>query len=822
MKRLLDDLRVVELAGDVPGSFCGKLFADLGADVIKVEPPSGARARHDHRAPEAAGGGHRSGQLMHLDANKRSVVLSGSALSLLDLLSWADLVIESSDVGNLGEHGQQWEQLHADIPGLSVVHISGFGLTGPYAGFAWSDIVVQAMSGAIYAQADNVPIKLPGRIGSCMVGHFAALGALAAVTAVRNGGAGSLVDCSAFEALSTQPLKASFILGYQYRDRTPLPPMEEEPTTLIPTGIFPCGDGHVAMMSTPQQLGEMLDVLDDDNLRAAFARPDAFERADTKEAVDAALYPWLLSHTRAEITAAAQQAGWPLAGVNLPAEVLDADHLHQRGFWTHTDDPVAGSIDLPGPPARFSEGGYAVRRLAPGLGEQTEEVAAEISAEASRDRSPRPAPRPPLEGVRVLDMTTVWAGPFATMLLADLGAEVIRVENPFVLPPTTKGYSPRPVIADLGLLGSMYGPIAPGREDRPWNRHAMNNSLCRNKRSVAIDTGREQGRELVLQLAEKCDVFIENFKLSGLDHIGIKVSELQARNPSMVIVRMPPAGTSGEWSGYSGFGAQFDGLSGLAWTMGHPGSDPVTSPSTTYMDAASGPAAAYATVAALRYRDATGRGVLVEVPQVENVIGHLGDMFLDIQLGIEPERRGNRDPLAAPQGIYPCGSGTQLIAVTVASDDQWRALAELIGSPELVGDQRLADVAGRFEHHDEIDELIRSWVSDLDQYDAFAQLQALGIPAGPVLDEVGFDTEPQMVARGWMQPLESLDVGTHLHAGPPYTGVPQVWDRGSPVLGQDNEYVYKEILGVSDAEYERYGAERMHAIDYLDPDGNPY
>ncbi len=126
--------------------------------------------------------------------------------------------------------------------------------------------------------------------------------------------------------------------------------MSSSGETLIPTGVFPCADGYMAMMSTPQQLGEMLQVLDSDELRAAFARPDAFQRGDTKEAIDAALYPWLLSHTRAEATAEAQAVGWPLAGVNLPDEVLAADHLRQRNFWVHIDHPVAGSVDLPGPP----------------------------------------------------------------------------------------------------------------------------------------------------------------------------------------------------------------------------------------------------------------------------------------------------------------------------------------------------------------------------------------------------------------------------------------------------------------------------------------
>ena len=249
--------------------------------------------------------------------------------------------------------------------------ISGFGATGPYAGYAWDDLVVQTMSDALVRpKSDDGPVRLPGHLGLCLVGNMAALGALAAVIVAESTGVGSFVDCAALEVLATLPARSTTLLAHQYRDGAPAPSLVDAAReTLIPGGVHPCADGFVSMMSTPQQLGELLDVLDDDALREAFARPDAFERGETKEAMDAALYPWLLARTRAEATAEAQRAGWPLAGVNTPAEVLQAEHLRQRGFWVHTDDPGGGPLDLPGPPCRFAEGGWTLRRLAPRLGE---------------------------------------------------------------------------------------------------------------------------------------------------------------------------------------------------------------------------------------------------------------------------------------------------------------------------------------------------------------------------------------------------------------------------------------------------------------------
>ena len=684
MQQLLSGIRVVELAHGVAGCYCGKLFADLGADVVKVELPEGDELR---RLGDGGGPDDRppSGAFLHLNTNKRSTVLDSAADGdrerLARLVDRAQLVIESSGRGQMATWGLSWDAAASRAPALSVVHISGFGTTGPYAGFRWDDLVVQAVSGALVrGRTDAGPVRLPGHLALCFVGNVAALGGLAAVLHAESTGRGSFVDSSAVEALATMPARATTLLAYQYRGGAPGALRGSVASdTLIPTGVYPCADGYMAMMSTPQQLGEMLEVLDDENLKAAFARPDAFERGETKEAVDAALYPWLLARTRAEATAAAQKVGWPLAGVNSPAEVLEAEHLRQRGFWVHTDDPRVGALDLPGPPCRFSEGGWAIRRLAPVLGGHDSEIDAEVDAPLMAVAEPtgawkvpasgarRASATPPLSGIRVLDMTTVWSGPYATMLLGDLGAEVIRVENPWVLPPTTKGYQARPTISNLlGYLGSLYGPARPDRPDRPWNRHTMNNCLGRNKLSCTIDTRRPEGRELLLRLAERSDVFVDNFKASGLDRIGIHTSELQARNPRLIVVRMPPAGLTGDWSGYTGFGAQFDGLTSLLWLCGHRGSGLTTSPATTYMDGASGPGMAFATIAALRYRSATGHGQMVEFAQSENVLNHLGDVFVDYELGVEPQRWGNRDPLCAPRACTAARERTS------GSPSRWR------------------------------------------------------------------------------------------------------------------------------------------------------
>jgi crotonobetainyl-CoA:carnitine CoA-transferase CaiB-like acyl-CoA transferase len=339
---------------------------------------------------------------------------------------------------------------------------------------------------------------------------------------------------------------------------------------------------------------------------------------------------------------------------------------------------------------------------------------------------------------------------------------------------------------------------------------------------VTIDTRRAEGHELLMRLVEQSDVFIDNFKAAGLERIGIDVSELQRRNPRLIIVRLPPAGLTGDWASYTGFGAQFDALSGLLSVCGHFGADPTSTPGTTYMDAASGPAGALAVMAALRYRSATGRGQFVELSQSENVINHLGEMFVDSQLGVEPERWGNRDPWRAPQGLYPSLEPNRWIAITVPDDSTWQSLAAALGRDDLATSFRFADAPSRRANHAELDELLSSWTRSRPMLEAFHYLQGAGIPAAPLLDDELFTADPQMGDRGWFRPLESGDVGTHLHPGLAFSGVPHSWRRGSPTLGEDNEYVYKKLLGVSDEEYHRLEQENILAADYLMPDGTPY
>jgi crotonobetainyl-CoA:carnitine CoA-transferase CaiB-like acyl-CoA transferase len=413
----------------------------------------------------------------------------------------------------------------------------------------------------------------------------------------------------------------------------------------------------------------------------------------------------------------------------------------------------------------------------------------------------------PLDGIRVLDLTIALAGAFSTMLLADLGADVIKIESRQHYPTPSKG--PRnPPRGDSAVAMSAardYPNMDPGED--PWNRLSWFNAQARNKRDATMDLTRPRGRELFLRLAEQADGLVENNPPGLLEKLGIAPDVLLERNPRLVIVRMPPLGLWGPDSNATGFGWHFEDLGGFLRVQGYSDGEEVGS---IFMDASSGPAGANAFLMGLLRREREGSGCVCEVSQVENMTCHIGDLTLDAAMNQRvPIRWGNRSPDFAPQGTYRCAGDDEWVVLSVRDDAEWIALRVALGDPESLRRSDLATTEGRHAAHDEIDGAIETWTARLDKFAAFEALQAHGVPAGPVLDEADASSDPQLNDRGFFHLLEHRSAGFHLHPGTNFqlAGTPlQLW-RAAPVLGQDNEYVYQELLGVSDDEYAELVAE---------------
>lgn len=379
MRQLLSGISVIELADGIAGSYCGKLFSDFGAEVIKVEPISGDSTRRYGPFPGGVPDPDASGLFLHLNTNKRGVTLDYTAASgralLLKLLESADLLIESAEAGGLEKNELGWGDLHRSLPQLSIVSVTPFGLSGPYATYKSEEIIAFAMGGAMNntGTAEREPIKLAGNVNTYYVGSVAATAALAAFLAAQKSGVGQHVEVSAFESLAASADRRSTLLtAFQYNGRVSQRSTPGAATR--PLGSFPCADGYVAIQTNVQHVRRMAEALDSDRLRILFEDPGWEKDPSARDVILEELYGWLLTRSRAEIERSAQEHGWAVVGIKSAGEVVEADALWQRSFWHPIVDRRAGPMALLGPPFRPSEGGAVTRRLAPSLGEHNEEV----------------------------------------------------------------------------------------------------------------------------------------------------------------------------------------------------------------------------------------------------------------------------------------------------------------------------------------------------------------------------------------------------------------------------------------------------------------
>ena len=427
--------------------------------------------------------------------------------------------------------------------------------------------------------------------------------------------------------------------------------------------------------------------------------------------------------------------------------------------------------------------------------------------------------RLPLEGVRVLDMTVVWAGPYCTTLLADLGAEVIRVESIQVFGPPTRGSMARPPELVLRNLPPFIGGM-PNREAgaRPWNRYPLFNAHARNKKSMTVDLLRPEGRDIFKRLVEVSDVLVENNPTETMPKLGISYEELREINPGFIMLRMPAYGNDGPYQNHRSLGIHIEGVIGHSLLRGYTDLEPSANTQVYMADAAAGVGGAFAVACALNHRRRTGEGQLVELSQAENAIPFLGQAFMDYSMnGRSQETLGNRHPTAV-QGVYPCKGDDRWVAITIFDERDWELFRSAIGEPDWARDERFGSHESRREHHDALDGFISEWTRGMEHREAMGLLQAHGVAAGAVMDQRDAAEDPHLLARGMFEEAFQEDVGTHLYPRAPFrmSGSDVRIRRGPVRLGQDNEYVYRTVLGLSEGEYEGLVREGHIGEEYAD------
>tara|TARA_B100001769_G_C22106900_1_gene598094 strand:+ start:124 stop:1260 length:1137 start_codon:yes stop_codon:yes gene_type:complete len=378
------------------------------------------------------------------------------------------------------------------------------------------------------------------------------------------------------------------------------------------------------------------------------------------------------------------------------------------------------------------------------------------------------------------------------------------------------------MIANLGGIGGGYPDAEPG--ERPWNRFALFNAHARNKRSITLDLRQDRGKEAFLQLVDISDVLIENNSVDLMDRLGIGWDEVHARNPKLIMIRMPSVGLEGPYRSFLGFGVNFEALCGLGAIRGYQDADLSENEAVYHMDAASGAAGAFAALMALRRRESTGIGELVEISQAENMLNHIGEFLIDAgRTGTVHQPLGNRHRVYAPQGCYPCLGDDQWAVISVTNDQQWQALVEILESPSWATNEELTTVEGRQQRHDEIDEHLSAWTAKHTAHQIFETCQRAGIPAAPVLHEDETFDEPHFRERGLFALNGNTDAGMHEYPTHiwRWTG-PDMRFEALPVLGGDNEAVFKDLLGMSDADYQLMVEDGHIQLDYLQPDGTAH
>ena len=779
----------MELAEGIAGPVCGKLMAGFGAEVIKVEPPAGDLSRtlgpfrDDVPNPEA------SGLFLYLNAGKKSVVIDAADASgrrrLRDLIDRADVLIDGPS-GN-DSAGLALGDLPRTNPGLVAVSITPLGLSGPYRDFASTNLVVHALSGelGLAGSAQLPPLKKGGSLADYHAGCHGFIAAVAALLA-RDRIGGQHVEVSHLESLTSilgATMNAWFYDG-RVSERGDGDPWSlgtaarrgEDGTHWEPSGVWKARDGYVLAYGRPHAdwTGAISEMSEDlpDLASPRFATEEG--RGAHAEELTRLFARWVSEHTREEVYRLSQRYGHAYGYVATARDLLESPQLRHRRFFACAPDPVAGTVTMPGAPFRMSRTPFVSRR-APLFGEHDGSSLPPRSERAVRSDGDGEG-RLPLEGLRVVDFTHIWAGPYCTRILADLGAEVIKVESP------RRGDG--------------------GRGKGVGRYHAYS----RNKLALAIDLRTGEGRRHIRKLISMSDVVAENFSVGVTGRLGVDYEDCRAIAPGIVYVSLPAFGRTGPESGFVGMGATQEAMSGLLGISSYPGAPPVPT-GVKYGDPNGGLLGAVAVLAALHHRAATGEGQLIDLSQREANIFTLPEPVLDyVMNGRIAESDGGKHPGRAPTGCYPCRDD-EWAAIDVETDAQFRELCAVVGKPGLADDGRFATHADRKRNEAELDGIIGSWTRERSAGSVMRLLQDAGVPVGAVLTNMQVAGNEHFQARGFFQ--RDAEGRVHLAAPWKFSKLALGVRRFAPELGQDNLHVLRDILGVPEDDIramEREGA----------------
>jgi crotonobetainyl-CoA:carnitine CoA-transferase CaiB-like acyl-CoA transferase len=768
----LAHLRVIDLT-DIRGALAARLLADLGADVVKVEAPGGdaGRARAPHAGDVADGG--RALAFLYRNANKRGATLDVESddgrRRLRSLCAEADVLIENLGPDAEARLGFTPAAVRDRHPHLVHVAIADFGLSGPRASWRLEALPAFASSGALFSSgfSDRPPCWLPGYLAHDCASLFAVIGALAAIHEQARHGRGQTVEVSVQEA-AINGLHPWSIPTADYARCYPALPVVSVRNADGAYSVLPTQGGYVrSLPASPRQWKAFVELLGVE----ALGEPEwyrSLHRLGNADVIRLLASEALRDRQRAEVVARARALDVPLVPLNRPEEFVTEEQTRIRAAFRPSGFPHLGDAPFVEPPFHLSATPASVRRPAPTLGCDEGFTARGDAAATDAGRSPL------LAGIRVVDLGVGVAGPEVGFVLAELGAEVVKIESR----------------ANLDFLRRV--TAEPDQPDRSWTF----NDASRGQRSVTLDLRSERGRALGLGLCAAADVVVENNRGGVAARWGLDYADVRARRPDVIYYASQAFGRGGPLGEASAFGPLNSAFAGVTWLWNHPDAPYPGGSALNHPDHTAAKLAAGVILAALEHRRRTGEGQLIEMSQAESAAYLMGEVYLEHACtGRAAVQRGNASPYAAPHGVYPSAGSERWIAIAVVSDDDWERFRTVVGWPDDAG---LRTLSGRLAAGPALDERVAEWTRPRSAEDAAAALQAGGVSAMPVQHGDDHRADVHLAARGAIVTVEQPGIGAVRHSGNPIrlSEARLVPAGRAPLLGEHTADVLGRWLGV--------------------------
>jgi crotonobetainyl-CoA:carnitine CoA-transferase CaiB-like acyl-CoA transferase len=785
----LSELRIVEIgSGDTLG-YCGKLFSDFGAEVIRIEPPGGDPMRQHAPLVDTGDSRRESGYFAWLNTNKHSVTAdldrADDVARVRALLAEADLLLDARPPSHIANSLLSHESLRREQPGLALTGISWFGEHGLYSHYEATDSVCRSLAGSVklVGPLEGPPVLPRDGQVAVMAGLTAFIPSLAGLFDRATGARRFAVSAHeamlhisefdtglALEVGFTRPRLAINRFGRGY-----------------PVGTFPTQEGWLGItVVTPAQWAAFCTMIGLPELETEPEFSDSLLRTTNSARLLGIFQPVLMQHSAQHWFERGIELRLPLAVVPDMATLLQQPYYRERGAFAPVQIGTA-SFDAPVLPQYLTRSRPLPNGRAPFAGEHDGVALPARRRIATRAATPDDAL--PLKGLRIVDLTMGWAGPSATRQMGDLGAEIIKVES-CQYPDWFRGTDPR----------GAYHP------ERTYEKIYWFQQMNRNKRGITLDLTNPRGMALLKQLLADADAVIDNYAADVLPRMGLSPESMLKINPRLIVVTMPAFGMTGPWSGVRAYGSTLEQACGLPSVTGREGDAP-TMLHAALGDPFGGVSAAAALLLGFMQQKNTGEGQHIDLSAVEALLPLVAPSVIEQSVtGKSGPRIGNRHPRFVPNGCFPCLGEDQWITIAVRSDAEWQALCEVIHRPDLAADAALATADGRRAEEDRIEVAIRHWTQTVRPDLAMVTLQAHGVPAGTARLPMDLAGDPHLLKVGHWQPVTSALMGPHLLPSVAYregdATLPYAITRLAPTLGQHNDEVLRELLGLDSAEIE--------------------